>query len=362
MDARPPAPPRSALLAHLAETPLSYAIGAVNVLALAWVQSRGSPTDPQILVAAGALERGQVWAGEPWRLVTAAFLHAGWLHLAWNTIGGVPGCRLVERALGPAAFLVLYLASAVGGSALSLVGQDVISAGASGALFGVAGAALVLHRRTVGSWRAFVRSGATRLVLAILVAWSVAVSLVLDVDHLAHAGGLAFGAGAAWLLSRPGGRRALPWAAYGAVLAALVVAACWPRPGLSRFEADRLETALGGAIRAGDALEAHRLLDRADAAGHASDALAYYRSYLRVQEGDLEGALATVRTLVGVPDRALRGDARRLGASVAKTLGYRHYTGDGAPRNPAIALSYLEEACSLGDAESCRNAARIRAP
>lgn len=363
MDGRPATPARASPLAAaavaLGDAPLTYAFAAVNVLVLLWVEGHGSSTDSASLVRFGALERSRVWAGEPWRLVSAAFLHAGWIHLLWNTIAGVPWCRPVERALGSAGFLVVYLASAVGASALSLLGQDVVSAGASGALFGIVGAALVLHRRGVGTWRAFLRSRASRWVLASIAAWSV-LGLWLPLDQLAHAGGLVSGGAAAWLLSRPGRRHALAWIAYGAVLGALVVAACWPRAGLTRLEAARLEDALHSALRAGDTLEAHQLLGRADAAAYASDALAYYRALLCVQEGDLEGALAIARPLLASPERLVAQEARKVVIGAARNLGYRHYTGEGAARNPWLGLSYLEEACALGDPESCRDAARIR--
>jgi membrane associated rhomboid family serine protease len=359
LPAVPALPSPAALRARLAATPLSFAIAALNVAALAWVEGHGSSTDAATLVAHGALERGRVWAGEPWRLLTAAFLHAGWVHLAWNTAAGLPACRLVERAVGAPAFLLTYLASALAASALSLLGQDEIAAGASGALFGVVGAILALHRRALGSWRAFLSSGATRWLAGSILAVSVLGSLAVRLDHLAHAGGLGAGAAAAWLLSA-GRRRALPWTAYAAALAALALAASWPRAELSRHEQGELESALHAALARGDAPAARRLVERADAAGHASDALGYYRALLRVQEGDLEGALAAARPLVAAPAPALAAEARRVAAGIAKTLAYRHYTGEGAPRDPRRALGYMDEACALGDEESCTNAARVR--
>lgn len=359
-DARLARPARAALLAAVREAPLTYGLAAASVAVLAWVEAHGSSSDPATLVRFGALERSHVWAGEPWRLLTAAFLHAGWLHLAWNTLAGVPWCVPVERALGRTGFLVVYLSSALGASALSLLGQDVVSAGASGALFGIVAASLVLHRRGVGGWRAFFRSRATRWVLGSLAAFGALGLAGLPLDHLAHAGGFLSGGVAAGLLSARARRPALAWGAYGAVLGAAVVAACWPRPGFTRLEAAELEGALHHALAAGDPLEAHRLLARADGAGHASDALAYYRALLHVQEGDLEGALALARPLVRGAEPLVAGEARKVAASAARTLGYRHYTGEGAPRDPWLGLAYLEEACALGDGESCRDADRIR--
>jgi rhomboid protease GluP len=342
--------------ASLARTPLTFVLAAACVAALGWVEAHGSSTDVATLVRFGALERGRVWAGEPWRLVTAPFLHAGWIHLAWNVAAGVPWCRLLERALGSRRFLLVYLSSAVGASALSLLGQDHPSVGASGALFGVVGATLALERRALGSWRAFASSVPARRVIAAILAFSVVGALFLPLDQLAHGGGFLVGAAAAWLLSRPAPARALPWAAFGAALAALALAASWPRASMSRFEAQELERSLLGALRARDVSLARRLVARAEGGHHDSERLRCYRAFLLVQEDDLEGAIAIARTLRGADDAAVRTDAAQLTRDTARMLAYRHSTGDGARLDPWLAFAYLEEACALGDAQSCRDA------
>jgi rhomboid protease GluP len=349
------------VIAALRKTPATYALAAACIAVLGWVEAHGSSTDTATLVRFGALERGRVWVGEPWRLLTAPFLHVGWFHLGWNVAAGVPWCRPVEHALGSRRFLLVYLASAVGASALSLLGQDVPSAGASGALFGVVGATLALHRRALGSWRAFAASRPARRVIAAIVLFSVLGALVLPLDQLAHAGGLAVGAAVAWLLTRPAPARAWPWAAFYAVLAAAVVAACWPRASMSRFEAAQVERSIAAALKAHDAAAARRLLARADAGGQDSDRLRLYRAFLLEQEDDLPGALDVARKLRGAGEAAVRDEATRVAREVTRTLAYRHYTGEGAPRNPWRALAYLEEACALGDEASCRDARAISA-
>lgn len=346
--------------ARIAETPLSYALAGLSVAWLAWIELHGSSTDTETLVRFGALERSRVWAGEVWRLLSAAFVHVGWIHLAWNVAFGVPWCRPVERVLGSSRFLLVYLASAVGASSLSLLGQDVVSAGASGPLFGVVGATLALHRRALGSWAAFLRSRSARWVLGMLAAWSIAGALLLPLDQLAHAGGLAVGAASAWILSSPRPRRAVPLLALGALLAALAVAAAWPREGPTRFQAERDERAIHAALRAGDAGLARRLVERALSRGAPSDRLLYYQALLLAQEGDLEGALEVARPLVRSPEPPVREEARKIAVGIAKTLGYRHYTGDGARRDPLLGLAFIDEACELGDEESCANGRRIR--
>jgi hypothetical protein len=275
---------------------------------------------------------------------------------------------MVERALGTARFLLLYAVAGLAASAASLLAQDVVSAGASGALFGTIGAALVLHRRTLPGWGPFLRSPATVQVALQLGGWTaVAVVGALPLDHAAHGGGLVAGALVAWLLTSPA-RRPAAWGALGLALLLLGVAACWPRAGLTRFGAAELERHLHAALRAKDQPAAAALLAQADREGLSDDALTYYRAILAVQEGRLEEAARLLRPLARGGDAPaargsegpLRAEARRALAGVARNLGYRSYTGDGAPLDPQAGLAWFEEACAAGDDASCRDVERIR--
>src|SRR5919199_2817661 len=96
----------------------------------------------------GALFGPLVAAGDWWRLITAAFLHYGPFHLGLNMLAlwwfGAP----LEEALGRGRYLLLYLVSGLAGSAGALLlSPNVATVGASGAIFGILGAALVLERQ-----------------------------------------------------------------------------------------------------------------------------------------------------------------------------------------------------------------------
>ena len=86
--------------------------------------------------------------GEWWRLITAAFLHLSIIHVGLNMVGLYFGGRLLEPIIGRWRFALLYLAAALAGSAGALYATpNGATAGASGAIFGVFGALLVLERR-----------------------------------------------------------------------------------------------------------------------------------------------------------------------------------------------------------------------
>ncbi len=165
---------------------------------------------PQV---AGAMQQanGAVAAGQVWRLLTAAFLHAGLLHIGFNMYALYLFGPGIERQVGSLAFLSLYLGSAMAGGAAffvydALTGGGAGSAvGASGAIFGLFGAALAAaysSRRTPAG-----REG-LRSLLTLLAINAVIPLVVPQIAWQAHAGGLAAGflMATAWRLigERPG--------------------------------------------------------------------------------------------------------------------------------------------------------------
>ena len=89
--------------------------------------------------------------GEWWRLITSTFLHANLLHIGFNMYALWWLGSQVELALGRWRFLLLYLVSGLAGSAGALVwNPNAITVGASGAIFGLLGAGLILEYRTTG--------------------------------------------------------------------------------------------------------------------------------------------------------------------------------------------------------------------
>lgn len=149
--------------------------------------------EPVLLAFGGNYTAFVVGEGRLELLVTSCFLHLSILHVGFNLYALRQVGPFVERAVGSARFLPMYLASGILGSAASaLVGwisnPERLSAGASGAICGVIGAALVLGGRTQG-WRGPIVRGMGFWLLATFV-----LGLKIGADNSAHAGGALCGA------------------------------------------------------------------------------------------------------------------------------------------------------------------------
>ena len=132
-----------------------------------------------------------------YRLITAAFLHYGPIHLAMNMLALWWIGRPLEDYLGPLRYLLLYLVSGLAGSAGALIASpEAITVGASGAIFGILGAAIVLERQ-----QTYVLGGSAITLLVVNLAFTFAVPGISIGGHL---GGLAGGALCILALSRFG--------------------------------------------------------------------------------------------------------------------------------------------------------------
>jgi membrane associated rhomboid family serine protease len=133
------------------EPTVTYALIAANVVIALGALLSGSGLlgsfGASPLVALGGLSGPAVAEGQWWRLVTAGFLHAGPLHLAFNMytlyiLGG-----MLEPAIGRLRFALVYVVSLLAGSfGAILLSPNALTVGASGAIFGVAGATIVVMR------------------------------------------------------------------------------------------------------------------------------------------------------------------------------------------------------------------------
>jgi len=208
---------------------VTYALIAANAIAFAIELAAGAspigPT-PQKLVDLGGNFGVLTLHGEWWRLGTAMFLHAGVLHIGINMACLWQG-RIVESIFGKAGMIAIYLmAGLVGGLATLARSPEIVSVGASGAIFGVFGAfgaVLWLRRSNIPPevWHRTVRGMGTFLGLNLVIGLSVP-----QIDMSAHIGGL-IGGGAAGALLLVGRRSAAQriLRSIGLVVLALGIAA-----------------------------------------------------------------------------------------------------------------------------------------
>jgi rhomboid protease GluP len=177
---------------------LHLGVGGVDVWAGAPASSiLLGDRSPQALVLFGARADWLIRAGEPWRLLSCVFLHAGFFHLGLNMLALFGLGRLCETVYGSQRLLALFLVSGLLGSVLSYIGGTELSVGASGAVFGLMGAGVVFGLRNRSRLPAPLRSVFGRglmpwVVLNLLIGLSVP-----RIDNLGHIGGMLGGAACA---------------------------------------------------------------------------------------------------------------------------------------------------------------------
>ena len=173
--------------------PVTVAILMVLVVIFLAEIRVGALASREAIVAMGALARERVAAGEYWRLLTAPWLHGGVDHLVGNGIALFILGMLCEAAFGRAQFVLLYVLSGLAGSLVSLAVSVGPSVGASGAIFGLQGAAIMLFR--LHRDRLLVRDRRVGFVLLVWAIYSIVGGLMQPfIDNGAHIGGALGGA------------------------------------------------------------------------------------------------------------------------------------------------------------------------
>jgi rhomboid protease GluP len=194
----------SELTPHVFVTP---AIIVVNISVYAVMVIRGvDPIQPKIddLIRWGADFGPRTTSGELWRLLTCNYLHIGLLHLLFNMWVLWDVGQLVERLFGHVGFFILYTVSGLIGSLASLVANPfIVSAGASGAVFGVYGALLATIMKQHGSIPTATLQRLKNSTFAFVVYNLIFGFTVEGIDMAAHIGGLIGGFLCGLILTQP---------------------------------------------------------------------------------------------------------------------------------------------------------------
>ncbi len=190
----PDVPPRASVSLPLAQPRVVYVLLGLIGFAFLVETMLGGSTRTSVLITLGAQVNLLVWQGEVWRLLTAMFLHIGLMHVLFNSWALYSLGREVEMFFGSFRFTVIYFyAGLFGGLAYYLLGPartaTTVSAGASGAVFGIIGAELAFWLRNRAVFGMF---GRQRLLnLGTLVAINLFLGFTVPgINNLAHLGGL----------------------------------------------------------------------------------------------------------------------------------------------------------------------------
>lgn len=139
-----------------------------------------------VLISLGAKYSPLIYAGEVWRLLTCAFLHGSFLHIACNMYMLYIIGPQIERIYGKIKYISIYLISCITSSALSLIiNPNSISVGASGGIFGLMGALLMfalIERKSIDKEYTIglIKTIGINLVIGLVV---------INIDNAAHIGG-----------------------------------------------------------------------------------------------------------------------------------------------------------------------------
>ncbi len=208
----PPPPPAPRRRGRVDSNPATYLLLGINIAVFVWMVLHGvSPTSPtpEQLLRFGANATDHVLAGQWYRLLTATFVHVGIVHLATNMWCLYNLGLLGEPLLGKWGLVATYLVTGIAGNLLSLCINVVffvltrtpnfsVGAGASGAVFGIAGILIVLLSNQklpiAASELKRLRSSVIQFAgLNLIIGLATVIVPLVRIDNMAHIGGFLSG-------------------------------------------------------------------------------------------------------------------------------------------------------------------------
>lgn len=185
-----------------AERPIiTYVLIGVNILAYiltAYLSGNIIDSNINVLIFLGAKVNQLINQGEYYRFITCMFLHGGIIHLALNMYALSSLGPLIENIYGKIKYVFIYFLAGIISSIFSYIFSNGVSIGASGAIFGLLGAALIFAvkmKNSVG--KGFMMNIASVIAINLFIGFSIP-----NVDNFGHMGGLIGGIIAAFFLFR----------------------------------------------------------------------------------------------------------------------------------------------------------------
>src|SRR5213596_2812683 len=185
----------------------TYIFFALNILVFLLMALAGGSTSKETLMAFGVKANEEIARGQWWRFVTPIFIHIGLLHLFFNSYALWIVGPQVEKLYGSTRFVILYVVTGVAGVFGSyFYHPQSISAGASGAIFGLFGVLLAFGIRYRNAIPPFFKRAVGTGVLPVIVINLIIGFTIPQIDNSAHIGGLLAGAALAAIIpfQRPG--------------------------------------------------------------------------------------------------------------------------------------------------------------
>jgi rhomboid protease GluP len=185
----------------------TYIFLGANIAIFLLMALAGGSTNELTLMAFGVKSNPEIARGEWWRFITPIFIHIGMLHLFFNSYALWIVGPQVEKLYGAARFVILYVLTGVAGVYASyFYHPQSVSAGASGAIFGLFGVLLVFGVRYRNSIPPFFKRAVGTGVLPVIVINLIIGFTIPAIDNSAHIGGLLAGAALAALVpfQKPG--------------------------------------------------------------------------------------------------------------------------------------------------------------
>ncbi|WP_046173832.1 rhomboid family intramembrane serine protease [Domibacillus indicus] len=284
---------------HYGKPFFTYLFTAVNIIMFFLMTFFGGSTNTQVLLQFGAKFNPLILEGEWWRFITPIFLHIGLLHLLMNSMALYYLGTAVEQIYGRLRFLWIYLFSGFTGSLLSFLLTPNLSAGASGAIFGLFGALLYFG---VTKPKLFFRTMGMNILVVIGINLAFGFT-VPGIDNAGHIGGLIGGFLATGVVHFPKKRRWFQQAAFSAGALVLVSAGLFLgfERGYAALDAKSVNMQASKELEAGNHEEAERvLLNFLQNNGEPTAETYFHLGFIEAKNGSLEQAEKHFREAVSL--------------------------------------------------------------
>ncbi|GAB3795520.1 rhomboid family intramembrane serine protease [Virgibacillus kimchii] len=167
----------------------TYILLITNMIIFFIMEAAGNSQSVETLIEFGAKYNPAIIEGEWWRIISSMFLHIGFLHLFMNMLAVYYLGSIVERIFGSGRFMFIYFLAGIGGGLASFAFSMNVSAGASGALFGLFGTLLYFG---INYKQIFLQTMGRGVLLVIII--NIVFGFTIpQIDNAAHLGGLVFG-------------------------------------------------------------------------------------------------------------------------------------------------------------------------